>query len=234
MRDARAAAESVYKEEAGRIIATLIRLSGSFDLAEEAFRRRSRPRWRRGPNAAFPDQPGSLDHFSCAAQVDRRRPARSDATKQGQCARSPHRDPGSEYRHLQFRRRLKWSTRTIACDSIFTCCHPALAVERSSGADLRTSGGLATAEIARAFHCAGADAGTEAGARQSVRSRTLASLTRCRRADRIPERLAAVQAVLYLIFNEGYSATSGDQLVRRELATEAIRLGAAFVQVDAE
>ena len=104
MRDARAAAESVYKEEAGRIIATLIRLSGSFDLAEEALQEALASALESWPERGIPTSPAAW--ITSAAQrrlIDATR-REATQTKQGHCSRSPHRDPGSEYRYLQFRR----------------------------------------------------------------------------------------------------------------------------------
>ena len=114
---------------------------------------------------------------------------------------------------------------------IFTCCHPALNREAQVALTLRTLGGLTTPEIARAFllprrrwrsgWCA-----------PNEKSRRPASRTTCP-AERLPERLAAVQAVIYLIFNEGYAASSGDALVRGDLCAEAIRLGRHAVRTAA-
>jgi RNA polymerase sigma-70 factor (ECF subfamily) len=222
MRDARAAAESVYKEEAGRIVATLIRLSGSFDLAEEALQEALASALESWPERGIPANPAAW--ITSVAQRRLIDATRREATRRNKATAVAHHIetlapdcgiPDSEDSDMVFpddRLRL-----------MFTCCHPALAVDAQIALTLRTLGGLATAEIARAF---------------IIPEPTLAQrLVRAKRkiqdaripyevppADRIPERLSAVQSVLYLIFNEGYSATSGDQLVRRELSTEAIRL----------
>jgi RNA polymerase sigma-70 factor (ECF subfamily) len=228
MPDPRAVAETVYREEAGKIIATLIRLSGSFDLAEEALQEALAAALETWPERGVPDKPAAW--ITSTAQrrlIDR---VRRDATRRNKATALAH--------HIEV------VTQAAAIDAadpdmaypddrlrlIFTCCHPALAVEAQVALTLRTLGGLSTTEIARAF---------------LIPEPTLAQrLVRAKRKiqharipyevpskDRIAERLASVQAVIYLIFNEGYSATTGDQLVRRELATEAIQLGRLLCQL---
>lgn len=219
MPDSRAAVETVFREESGRIIASLIRFSGSFDLAEEAMQdalARALAVW---PAEGIPENPAAWIMTAARRKlIDAARRAAVRREKGGILAReSSGSIPGpGDHSDMNFpddRLRL-----------IFTCCHPALNPDAQVALTLRTLGGLSTAEIARAF---------------LVPEATLAQrLVRVKRKiqdahipyevpspERLPERLAAVQSVVYLIFNEGYSATTGDRLVRADICAEAIRLG---------
>ena len=219
--DVRTAAESVFREESGRIIATLIRISGSFDRAEEAMQEAFTAALASWTEKGLPENPAAW--ITAAAHrklIDQIRREQTKRDKQDSLRyetpifSSPADIDQDEPMHFPDERmRL-----------IFTCCHPALNQEGQVALTLRTLGGLSTAEIAKAF---------------LVPEPTLAQrLVRTKRKiqearipyevpppERLPERLASVQAVIYLIFNEGYLATSGDQLVRRNLCAEAIRLG---------
>ena len=116
---------------------------------------------------------------------------------------------------------------------IFTCCHPALARESQVALTLRTICGLTTDEIARAFLVPRSDDGAASRAGDGKDSRRARIPYRVPPADELAERLDAVLAVVYLVFTEGYAATSGDALVRRDLSSEAIRLGRLLVDADA-
>ena len=219
--DWQAAAESVFREESGKIIATLIRLSGSFDRAEDAVQEAFASALASWPKTGIPTNPAAwlmttahrklIDH----GRRERTQREKEDAVRYEIEAFRPASEPELETAmHLpDDRLRL-----------IFTCCHPALNQEGQVALTLRTLGGLSTPEIAKAF---------------LLPEPTLAQrLVRAKRKiqeahipyevpppERLPERLASVQTVIYLIFNEGYVATTGDQLVRTDLSAEAIRLG---------
>jgi RNA polymerase sigma-70 factor, ECF subfamily len=223
----RATAEAVFREESGRITATLIRLSGSFDLAEEALQEAFASALETWPAKGIPQNPAAWITATAhrklidAARRMATRRKHSAALIAGTATSAPPPSiaEGTEMAYPDDRLRL-----------IFTCCHPALSVEAQVALTLRTLGGLTTTEIARAFLLP-----EPAMAQRLVRAKRKIQDARIPYEvppkDRIPERLTAVQAVLYLVFNEGYASTSGGQLVRGDLCREAIRLARVLCEL---
>jgi RNA polymerase sigma-70 factor (ECF subfamily) len=223
--DAKAAVESVFHEESGRIIAALIRISGSFDWAEEAMQEAFASALVSWPDKGIPSNPAAWMMATAHRKlIDQSRRERTKRDKQDSVRyeTASLSNPASEEAPLHFpddRLRL-----------IFTCCHPALNQEAQVGLTLRTLGGLTTTEIAKAFLLP-----EPTLAQRLVRAKRKIQEARIPYEvpppDRLPERLASVQAVIYLIFNEGYAAASGDQLLRRDLCAEAIRLARVLHQL---
>ncbi|WP_182906754.1 RNA polymerase sigma factor [Microbispora sp. H13382] len=218
-----AAVDRAFREEWGQVVATLIRWTGDWDLAEEcaqdAFAQALRT-WRRD---GVPRRPGAwLTTAARNRAVDRLRREATGAAKLREAAdmlAAQDGDAADEPGVPDDRLRL-----------IFTCCHPALALEARVALTLRTLAGLTTAEIARAF-LVGEQAMAKRLARAKQKIRHAAIPYRVPPAHLLPERLPAVLAVLYLLFNEGYSATAGAGLVRHDLASEAIRLARVLVRL---
>jgi RNA polymerase sigma-70 factor, ECF subfamily len=225
MDDHLATVESVFRTESGRIIAGLIRISHSFDLAEEAMQdafAAAVVSWR---TEGIPCNPGAWIATTARRKlIDYARREQTRRNHEGQLLYE------YESRSSAIDEEMSRPFKDDRLSLIFTCCHPALNLQAQVALTLRTLGGLTTPEIARAF---------------LVPEPTLAQrLVRAQRKIQqaripyqvpspasLPERLAAVQAVLYLIFNEGYSASSGDNLIRRELCAEAIRLARTLVEL---
>lgn len=233
--EGREAVARVFRQERGRILATLIRLLGDIDLAEEALAVALEAALNQWPGEGRPENPRAwLIRTARNKAVDRRRRAALFEDKQGELARQSARD--QEERLERDRARLEAagaegeSVEDDRLRLIFTCCHPALAVEAQVALTLRTLGGLETEEIARAFLLP-----TPTMAQRLVRAKT--KIREARIPYRVPdpgelgERVDAVLAVLYLIFNEGYTASTGEELLRRELCAEAIRLGRLVVEL---
>jgi RNA polymerase sigma-70 factor (ECF subfamily) len=221
MDDIRSAVESVFRQESGRIFASLIRISGSFDRAEEAMQESFASALASWPLKGIPDNPAAWIMTAAHRKLidvvrkERTRLEKQDALEYQIAMANVRDDAEFEPDPMHFpddRLRL-----------IFTCCHPALNAEAQVALTLRTLGGLATPEIAKAFLVPEATL-----AQRLVRAKRKIQEARIPyqvpSADRLPERLAAVQAVIYLIFNEGYAATSGAKLMREDLCAEAIRL----------
>ena len=209
-----------FHEEWGRIVATLIGVTGDWDLAEECAQdafARALEVWTRD---GIPIAPGAwLTTTARNRAIDRLRRARVGATKEREQVMEAGYDAFDDESAGDERLRL-----------IFTCCHPALTLEARVALTLRTLAGLTTAEIARAFLVP----------EPTMAKRLVRAKNKIRHAGipyRVPplhawpERLSGVLAVVYLLFNEGYHASAGADVMRHQLAAEAIRLGRALVSL---
>jgi RNA polymerase sigma-70 factor (ECF subfamily) len=223
MAELRSAVEQVFRRESGRIIAGLIRLSQSFDLAEEAMQDAFAAALADWEVKGIPGNPAAwINAVAHRKLIDY---ARRDRTRRDNREQFLYEAPKSATGEPPCER-IGDETMNFPDDRLrlfFTCCHPALNRESQTALTLRTLGGLTTPEIARAFLLPEATL-----AQRLVRAQRKIKEARIPyevpREGALPERLTGVQAALYLVFNEGYTATAGDSLVRRELCAEAIRL----------
>src|SRR5215207_1138394 len=227
MSRARETLEQVFREEYGRIIATLIRISGSFDLAEEALQEAFTSAASKWEIEGSPNNPGAwLTTVAHRRLLDALRRDRTRTDKQAELEYEANRlQPYVEPDLLEA---VEYSDDRLRL--IFTCCHPSLTREAQVALTLKTLGGLTTGEIAHAFLLSETTL-----AQRLVRAKQKIRLARIPyeipRLEIIGERLIAVQAVIYLIFNEGYAASTGQSLVRNDLCSEAIRLGRVLCEL---
>ncbi len=225
--NAREAVACAFRQESGAILATLIRVVGDFDLADEAMQDAFASALRHWPAEGVPDNVRAwITTVAKRKAIDRvrRHQVRRRREIVGQSLREAERVESAMNDEL-----IDNAVGDDPLRLIFTCCHPSLAFEAQVALTLRTLCGLTTPEIARAF---------------VLQESTLAQrITRAKRKIReagipyrippdrlLPERVEAVLMVIYLVFNEGYAASIGDAMIRRELCAEAIRLGRVLVE----
>ncbi|MEX5552117.1 MULTISPECIES: RNA polymerase sigma factor [Pseudomonas] len=214
------AIDALYRSESRRVLATLIRLLGDFDLAEEALHEAFLVAVQRWPRDGVPDNPRAwLVSTGRFKAIDRlRRQARFTPLLQEQADALEAAD---------------WSDEDVEDDRlrlIFTCCHPALAADAQAALTLREICDLTTEEIARAFLATPTTIAQRiVRAKGKIREAKIPYQVPSR--DELPERLDSVLRVIYLVFNEGYSASMGADLTREELTREAIRLGRLLMEL---
>jgi len=224
----RDAVERVFKQERGRILATLIRILGDIDLGEEALAAALEAALVQWPDEGTPANPRAwLIRAARNKAVDRMRRRALFEEKRAEMEEEAAREREAGAPELDD------DEVSVADDQlrlIFTCCHPALAVEAQVALTLRTLCGLETEEIARAFLVPAATMAQRL-VRAKAKIRQAHIPYRVPDAEDLPARVDAVLAVVYLVFNEGYAASSGAALIRRELCAEAIRLGRLLVEL---
>ena len=225
-RDLRERIEQTYRSESGAVLATLIRLLGDFDRAEEALHEAFRAALEKWPREGLPDNPRawlisagrfrSIDQRRRDARFDAFDPLTHDLAADSAVSTEESADLG---RFQDDRLRL-----------IFTCCHPALAPEARIALTLREVCGLTTEQIAHAF-LTPAPTLAQRIVRAKAKIRDAGIPYEVPGPAELPERLDSVLRVIYLVFNEGYTASSGPELMRLDLASEAIRLGRLLVEM---
>jgi RNA polymerase sigma-70 factor (ECF subfamily) len=223
--------ETLYRSESGRVLATLVRLLGDLDLAEESMHEAFAAALASWPQTGIPDSPRpwliSTARFKAIDAMRRR--ARFDGAQGDLVAHMEARindaSPGQEEDDEEIeddRLRL-----------IFTCCHPALPPEGQVALTLREVCGLTTEEIARAFLVTPATLAQRI-VRAKAKIREASIPYEVPAPHELPERLGAVLQVIYLVFNEGYSAAAGAEVTRADLTREAIRLGRLLTELQPE
>ncbi|HEX2025838.1 MAG TPA: sigma-70 family RNA polymerase sigma factor, partial [Actinomycetota bacterium] len=220
----RGVVDRLFRREQGRAVATLIRVLGDFDLAEDAVQEAFSEALRTWPSRGVPENPGAwITTTARNRAIDRLRRERVLREKTQTLGRLAE---------LQALAGDETDVTGIPDDRlrlIFTCCHPALPMDARVALTLRMLGGLSTGEIARAFLVAEPTMGKRI-VRAKAKIRDAAIPYRVPPPALLPERLPGVLAVLYLVFNEGYAATAGE-LVRVDLCEEAIRLAHVLVEL---
>jgi RNA polymerase sigma-70 factor, ECF subfamily len=224
--------ETIYRSESGRVLATLVRLLGDLDLAEESMHEAFAAALESWPQTGIPDNPRpwliSTARFKAIDGMRRR--ARFDGAQRELVAHMESRVNDAGFGNEEI------GDEEIEDDRlrlIFTCCHPALPPEGQVALTLREICGLTTEEIARAFLVTPATLAQRI-VRAKVRIREASIPYEVPTPQELPERLGAVLQVIYLVFNEGYSAAAGADVTRAELTGEAIRLGRMLTDLQPE
>jgi RNA polymerase sigma-70 factor, ECF subfamily len=234
--DVKAAVDAAFRDEWGRVVATLIRTTGDWDLAEECAQDAFAMALQRWPADGIPGRPGAwLTTTARNRAIDVLRRRAVGAAKLREVAATSYQpdpvyDSGSDHGGSDHGGTDHGGIPDDRLRLIFTCCHPALALEARVALTLRTLAGLTTTEIARAFL-----ASEPTMAKRLVRAKQKIQKAgipyRVPPAHLLPERTSAVLGVLYLLVNEGYAATAGADLVRQNLSAEAIRLARVLIRL---